>query len=116
MSFKIETDTPAYVYETMADHLAARIDSGELQPNERLPAERRLANDYGVSLGTARRATEALRKRGLVFTLRSKGTFITDRTKQTQQPNNGATVHSITATQEHRISTERWRRASTSDK
>lgn len=110
MTFKIETDTPAYVYETMADHLAARIHSGELQPNERLPAERRLAHDYGVSLGTARRATESLRNRGLVFTLRSKGTFITDRRKRPQQLDNGASLHSITAAQEHRISTERWHR------
>ena len=60
---------------------AARIISGYLQPHTPLPAERRLADEYGVSLGTARRATELLRERGLVVTLRSKGTYITDRTQ-----------------------------------
>ncbi|MFD2418214.1 winged helix-turn-helix domain-containing protein [Amycolatopsis pigmentata] len=115
MTFKIQSDTPAYVYETMADHLAARIRSGELQPNERLPAERRLADDYGVSLGTARRATEALRKRGLVFTLRAKGTFIADRKTRAQQAGNGATLHSITTAREHRDSAGQRHGTSTSN-
>lgn len=70
-------ETPGYIYERMADHLAARIEEGDLPPNRPLPAERRLADEYGVSLGTARRATELLRERGLVITLRSKGTFVT---------------------------------------
>jgi GntR family transcriptional regulator len=71
-------DTPGYVYEMMAEHLAARIKAGELAPNTPLPAERRLADEYGVSLGTARHATRLLRRRGLVITIRSKGTYIAD--------------------------------------
>lgn len=67
-----------YVYEKMADHIELRIKSGDLKPNKPLPAERRLADEYGVSLGTARRATELLRDRNLVVTLRSKGTFVVD--------------------------------------
>ncbi|HKS48433.1 MAG TPA: winged helix-turn-helix domain-containing protein [Amycolatopsis sp.] len=76
-------DTPGYIYERMADHIAARINAGELPPHKPLPAERRLAQEYGVSLGTARRATELLRERGLVVTLRSKGTFVADRREET---------------------------------
>jgi DNA-binding GntR family transcriptional regulator len=72
---------PGYVYQWLAEQIAARIISGYLQPHTPLPAERRLADEYGVSLGTARRATELLRERGLVVTLRSKGTYITDRTQ-----------------------------------
>jgi aminoglycoside phosphotransferase (APT) family kinase protein len=71
-----------------------------LKPNTPLVAERRLADEYGVSLGTARRATELLRDRGLVFTLRSKGTFIAD--PKVNPLGTGATVHSITAAQERR--------------
>ncbi|WP_376766027.1 GntR family transcriptional regulator [Amycolatopsis pithecellobii] len=62
----------------MAEHLAARIEAGELALNTPLPSERRLAHEYGVSLGTARRATRLLRYRGLVVTIRSKGTYIAD--------------------------------------
>lgn len=67
---------PGYVYEMLADHLAARIASGEFVPNTPLPSERRLAVEYDVSLGTVRHATQVLRERGLVVTIRSKGTYV----------------------------------------
>lgn len=62
-------DTPGYLYDKMADHIADRIRSGELRPNTLLPSERDLAEQYEVSLGTARHA-------GLVVTVRSKGTYV----------------------------------------
>lgn len=67
---------PEYVYAAMADHIAARIAVGELVPDARLPGERELAEEYGVAIGTARRAVEELRRRGLVVTLPAKGTFV----------------------------------------
>ena len=67
---------PVYVYIGVADHIAARIQAGELTPGARLPAERDLAADYQVAVGTARRAVEELRQRGLVVTLPAKGTFV----------------------------------------
>ncbi|HUJ07635.1 MAG TPA: winged helix-turn-helix domain-containing protein [Streptosporangiaceae bacterium] len=67
---------PAYVYVRMADHLAARIAGGELPAGSRLPGERDLAAEYGVALGTARRAVSELRDRGLAVTLPAKGTFV----------------------------------------
>jgi GntR family transcriptional regulator len=68
---------PVYVYIGVANHIAARIDAGELPVGARLPAERDLAADYQVAVGTARRAVEELRQRGLVVTLPAKGTFVT---------------------------------------
>jgi DNA-binding GntR family transcriptional regulator len=44
-------------------------------------AELQLAREYGVSLGTVRRATAVLRERGLVVTLRRKCTFFSARPK-----------------------------------
>ncbi|TVT48876.1 winged helix-turn-helix transcriptional regulator [Amycolatopsis rhizosphaerae] len=81
----------------MADHLAGRIAHGELTANMPLPSERRLAEEYGVSLGTARHATRVLRVRGLVVTIRSKGTYIApDAKAQAQEQlagSNGASGH-----------------------
>lgn len=76
----------AYVYTELADHLAARIEAGRdddppataLRPGARLPGERDLAEEYGVAVGTARRAAELLRERGLVVTLPAKGTFVAE--------------------------------------
>ena len=67
---------PAYVYVRIADHIAARIEADELPPGSRLPGERDLAAEYGVALGTARRAIVELRSRGLAVTLPAKGTFV----------------------------------------
>jgi GntR family transcriptional regulator len=77
--FDPEAGEPGYVYIKMADHIADRIEAGELIPGTRLPAERDLAAEYGVSLGTTRRATAELRERGLVVTLPVKGTFVARR-------------------------------------
>ena len=67
---------PAYVYMRVADHIAARIAAGDLPADARLPGERELAAEYGVAIGTARRAVEELRERGLVVTLPGKGTYV----------------------------------------
>jgi DNA-binding GntR family transcriptional regulator len=76
-------DAPGYIYEKMADHLAERIHKGDLAPNTPLPGERDLADEYRVSLGTARHATRLLRDRGLVITVRSKGTYIAPSVQRT---------------------------------
>lgn len=72
-------EAEGYLYQQMYEHLAGRIESGELAPNTPLPSERRLAVEYGVSLGTARHATRLLRYRGFVRTIRSKGTYVAER-------------------------------------
>lgn len=73
------TGEPAYLYARVADHIEARITAGELAPGARLPGERDLAAEYGVAVGTARRAISELRSRGLAVTLAAKGTFIVAR-------------------------------------
>ncbi|WP_198958339.1 MULTISPECIES: winged helix-turn-helix domain-containing protein [Amycolatopsis] len=74
-----EGGEPGYVYEWVAAYIADRINSGELPVYARLPSEKRLAVEYGVSLGSARHATRILRERGFVMTIRSKGTFVAPR-------------------------------------
>lgn len=76
-AFEPDPASPVYLYLQVADHIAARVDAGELAPGARLPAERELADEYGVSLQTARRAVAELRDRGLAQTVPVKGTFIT---------------------------------------
>ncbi|MBZ6472201.1 GntR family transcriptional regulator [Streptomyces griseocarneus] len=66
----------AYVYMQVADHIAARIAAGDLRPGARLPGERDLGAEYGVAIGTTRRAIRELRDRGLLLTLPAKGTFV----------------------------------------
>lgn len=69
---------PQLVYVAVADHISARIAAGELAPGARLPAERDLAEEYGVAYLTVRRAARVLRERGLILTVHGKGTFVAD--------------------------------------
>ncbi|MBQ1164450.1 winged helix-turn-helix transcriptional regulator, partial [Streptomyces sp. A73] len=63
-------------YVQVADDIARRVDAGQLQPGARLPAERDLAEEYGIAYGSARRVVQELRDRGLAITLPGKGTYI----------------------------------------
>lgn len=65
-----------YVYVRVADEVEAEIRSGRLPQGARLPNERDMGAQYGVAPGTARRAVQELRDRGLVVTLPNKGTFV----------------------------------------
>jgi DNA-binding GntR family transcriptional regulator len=68
-------------YVQIADDIAARIASGELQPGARLLSERALADYYGRSYQTVRRAMDVLRERELIVTIHGRGTFVADHGK-----------------------------------
>jgi GntR family transcriptional regulator len=68
-------------YVQIADDIANRIASGELRPGARLLSERGLAEYYGRSYQTVRRAMEVLRDRGLITTIHGRGTFVIDGAK-----------------------------------
>lgn len=71
-----DPDPTGFINEQMVDHIEARIRSGDFSPGAPLPAERQLAEQYGVSVGTARRAIRPPRRLRLVRTLHSKQTFV----------------------------------------
>jgi GntR family transcriptional regulator len=66
--------TPLYVQ--VADDIQARIKRKEILPNRPIPSEPRIVQEYGVARGTARKAIEVLRERGLVETVPGRGTFV----------------------------------------
>ncbi|WP_240777259.1 winged helix-turn-helix domain-containing protein [Nonomuraea basaltis] len=74
--FDPKTVVGAYVYMAVADHVVARIKADNLPPGAQLEGERAMATEYGIALGTVRRAVRELVERGWVVTLPAKGTFI----------------------------------------
>jgi GntR family transcriptional regulator len=65
-------------YLQIEQELASRIERGALTPGERLPAERHLAADLGVSRMTLRQARARLEHRGLIARAPGRGTFVAE--------------------------------------
>ncbi len=64
--------------ELVVDVLRARIETGQLRPGDRLPPERELAQQIGVSRPSVRAGLRSLGAMGVVQTRHGSGTFIAD--------------------------------------
>lgn len=58
------------------EKLQTYIDSGDFQPGDRLPAERQLIEDLGVTRAMLRKGLDALERDGAIWRHVGKGTFI----------------------------------------
>ena len=73
----ITRDSPVPVYYQIALHLRSRIAGKEWRSGERIPPEKTLASEYGVSRVTMRQALAELVKDGLLARQQGRGTFVT---------------------------------------
>lgn len=73
-------DTPAQVgthlYKHIDQQLTQAIHQGEFKPGDVLPAEKFLAQRFGVSIGTLRKAVDSLVGRGVLVRQQGRGTFV----------------------------------------
>lgn len=70
------------LYERIAQQVEQRLLTGDLKVGDRLPPERELAEQFGVSRTAVREAVKALRQKGLVEVQPGRGTFITNGTSR----------------------------------
>ena len=67
------------LYLRLAERIEADIAEGVLPPGTKLPPQRNLAFDIGVTIGTVGRAYNLIRERGLVSGEVGRGTYVTER-------------------------------------
>lgn len=65
------------LYERIVEQIEGAIVSGELQIGEKLPPERELAEQFGVSRTAVREAVKILREKGYIEIQPGRGTFVT---------------------------------------
>src|SRR5437016_1298733 len=70
------------LFEQIVQQVEDSILKGQLKPGDQLPAERDLAQRFGVSRTAVREAVKTLREKGLVEAYSGRGTFITNGTSQ----------------------------------
>ena len=66
------------LYTQIIDEMTMRIASGTYKPGEKLPSVRDLAMDAGVNPNTMQRALAELERKGLVYSERTNGRFVTE--------------------------------------
>ena len=64
-------------YQAIVDAIVDALETGDLKPGTKLPPQRNLAYDLGVTLGTVTRAYQELERSGLARGEVGRGTFIT---------------------------------------
>lgn len=64
--------------KSFVDEMQARILSGQLRPGDRLPPERELAEEMGISRGSVNQGILDLERMGFLRVVPRKGTFVAD--------------------------------------
>ncbi len=75
----LQTVEPQRLYRQIAEQLRALMTSGEFEPGARLPAERDLAKQLGVSRPSVREALIALEVEGWVEVRTGSGVYVLER-------------------------------------
>jgi GntR family transcriptional regulator, N-acetylglucosamine utilization regulator len=73
---EIRRSKPVPLYRQLKDSLAARINAGEFQLGDRIPSERQICDDSGLSRSTVRQALRELTHEGLIRTVPGMGTYV----------------------------------------
>ncbi|MCM1298925.1 MAG: GntR family transcriptional regulator [Firmicutes bacterium] len=66
------------LYEQLAGNITEMALSGELKPHEQLPSVRQLAVSMGINPNTIARAYGELERRGVIYSVLGKGSYIND--------------------------------------
>jgi GntR family transcriptional regulator len=75
---QVERDAPDAPFAQLAGILRTRLKRGDWKPNRAIPSENTLAEQYGLSRPTVRRAIAVLVEQGLVYAVSGRGTYVTE--------------------------------------
>ncbi|GFN23420.1 MAG: GntR family transcriptional regulator [Thermoanaerobacteraceae bacterium] len=74
------------LHEQIKDQVKKLIITGVLQPDERIPSVRELAQMLAVNPNTIQRAYKELEAEGYIYSIRSKGSFVAQRDPTVSNP------------------------------
>jgi len=75
----LKHSSPVPLRRQIVEHITAAVERGELEPGEKLPAGRDLAEAWEVGYSTITDAIGDLVKAGVLVTSQGKGTFVAER-------------------------------------
>ena len=81
---RIDPIAPVPPYRQIAEILRRRIGSGQYRPDTRIPTESELVEEFEVARTTARRAVSVLREEGLIYTVPTRGSYVSRQIPKSQ--------------------------------
>ncbi len=79
--------------ESLSDIFRRRITNNYWKPDERLPTEKELAEEFGVCAATIQRHLKDLQREGLIYGKRGQGRFVTSSARRPSTGNVGVMLH-----------------------
>ncbi|GAA3636141.1 GntR family transcriptional regulator [Lactobacillus hamsteri] len=73
------------IYLQIEQYLYRKIALGELKAGEKIPSVRKLALELTVNVNTVQRALQQMNDRGILYTKRGEGNFVTEDTELINQ-------------------------------
>src|SRR5215218_1082768 len=95
IDFAVSRDGELPVGTQLVWKLRSLIESGALEPGDRLPGVRMLAEAAGVNVNTARSVYGRLERAGLIRSEQGRGTFVTPQPPKGDPENRGELVRQI---------------------
>ena len=72
------------VYREIARSIMQRLELGAWKPGEAIPSETRLKEEFGVAIGTIRKAVDELVAQGILLRQQGRGTFVATHNRDRQ--------------------------------
>lgn len=82
----VRKDSPIALYKQVKKYVEDGIREGKYKPDEPVPSELELAEMFGVSRVTTRKALEELCQEGLVYRIQGKGTYVSGASSSLRTP------------------------------
>ena len=76
MNLSIDKSCKTAAYKQLSEQIEEQILSGTLKPGDKLPTERMLEEETGLSRGTIKTAFRELQKSGKIITIQGSGSFV----------------------------------------
>lgn len=78
MNIRLDKSRP--ICPQICEYLCASIAKGDIEPNQRLLSVREVALNIGVNPNTVQKAMEQLESKGVIYSVRGSGWFVSENT------------------------------------
>ena len=85
MMINLDYQSREPIYEQIVTQIEKYVSLGLIKPAEQIPSIREMATALGINPNTVKKAYTILEQKGVIVTLSTKGTYITEKTDKVSE-------------------------------